>query len=300
MSRPIKEGLDYFPHDVNSSNDKKIEALRALYGNDGYAFYFIMLEQIYQEPNGELDVSDAETREEIMQILSKKIAVTNELFLKMLDTAMKWGCFDKQMYTEQGIITSNGIKKRMGVVIEKRQKMRDRYQQRKKEISASETPQNPGRNQAETTPETPQRKGKEIIKESKDKEKDIIMSQAEHEFLSELEQIKDYPLDRTKDLAMYKTLSERYPDVDLVSAVKDWRVYKIDKPLRKKDNPRSQFNNWCSNAQEWGKNKKQAKPPEKDPDRFRDPIPECLERMPIISKEGVIIGWRTEGGEIIE
>jgi hypothetical protein len=59
MSRPIKEGLDYFPHDVNSSNDKKIEALRALYGNDGYAFYFIMLEQIYQEPNGDLDVSDA-------------------------------------------------------------------------------------------------------------------------------------------------------------------------------------------------------------------------------------------------
>jgi hypothetical protein len=45
---------------------------------------------------------------------------------------------------------------------------------------------------------------------------------------------------------------------------------------------------------------KQTKPPEKDPDRFRDPIPECLERMPIISKEGVIIGWRTEGGEIIE
>jgi hypothetical protein len=48
------------------------------------------------------------------------------------------------------------------------------------------------------------------------------------------------------------------------------------------------------------KAQKQAKPPEKDPDRFRDPIPECLERMPIISKEGVIIGWRTEGGEIIE
>lgn len=286
MSRPIKEGLDYFPHDVNSSNDKKIEALRALYGNDGYAFYFIMLEQIYQEPNGDLDVSDAETREEIMQILSKKVAVTNELFLKMLDTAMKWGCFDKQLYAEKGIITSNGIKKRMGAVIKKRHKMRDKYQLHKNDISASETPQKPGRNQAETTPETPQRK------EKKRKEKEIIMSQAEHEFLSELEQIKDYPLDRTKDLAMYKTLSERYPDVDLVSAVKDWRVYKIDKPLRKKDNPRSQFNNWCSNAQEWGKNKKQAKPPEKDPDEYRERDPyDPLPRLPIINQDGEFVGW---------
>jgi hypothetical protein len=47
MARPKKEGMDYFPHDTDAVNDEKIEALRLLYGNDGYAFYFILLERIY-------------------------------------------------------------------------------------------------------------------------------------------------------------------------------------------------------------------------------------------------------------
>lgn len=158
MARPVKEGMDYFPHDTNASNDKKIEALRAIYGNDGYAFYFIMLEQIYQEPNFELLISDAETREEMLQILSRKTAVTPERFIQILNTAIKWDCFDKELYDSKGVLTSNGIKKRAGVVLEKRQKMRIKYQQSKEGISDAETTQ-------ETREETPQRKVK--IKESK-------------------------------------------------------------------------------------------------------------------------------------
>ena len=159
MARPIKEGMHYFPHDVNAAGDKKIEALRSLYGNDGYAFYFIMLEQIYQEPDFEIDVSDAETKEEIFQILAKKTAVTIEKFLQMFSTALKWGCFDKNAYEERGIITSKGIKKRANVVVEKRIRMRQKYQQNRNSISDAETP-----------PKTPQSKVK------KSKEKDNIPS----------------------------------------------------------------------------------------------------------------------------
>ena len=57
MARPPKEGLDYFPHDTDAVNDEKIEALRALYGNDGYAFFFILLERIYRSPQLELPIS---------------------------------------------------------------------------------------------------------------------------------------------------------------------------------------------------------------------------------------------------
>ncbi|MEN6460817.1 MAG: DUF4373 domain-containing protein [Syntrophomonas sp.] len=160
MARPIKEGMDYFPHDANASSDKKIEALRAIYGNDGYAFYFIMLEQIYQEPNFELVISDAETKEEMIQILSRKVAVTPERFIQILNTALKWECFDKELYEQKGILTSNGIKKRAGVVLEKRQRMRDRYHQDKEEISDAETT-------SETKEETPQSK----VKKSKEKKR---------------------------------------------------------------------------------------------------------------------------------
>lgn len=49
MARPLKLGLDYFPHDTDAWNDDKIEAMRVNFGNDGYAFYFIILERIYSQ-----------------------------------------------------------------------------------------------------------------------------------------------------------------------------------------------------------------------------------------------------------
>ena len=140
MPRPLKEGLDYFSHDTDAVNDEKVEALRAIHGNDGYAFYFILLERIYRAGYGELEVSDAET----IQILSRKVAVTPEKFQQMLQTAMKWRCFDREAYEKRGVLTSNGIKKRISVVVEKRSLMRERYARR--EVSASETRQKLGRN----------------------------------------------------------------------------------------------------------------------------------------------------------
>lgn len=120
MARPRKEGMDYFPHDTDAVNDTKIEALRMLYGNDGYAFYFILLELIYRQPNFELDVSDAET----IQILAKKVEVSTDKFNSMLQTAIKRECFDASAYYERCVLTSEGVKKRSKVVVDKREKMR--------------------------------------------------------------------------------------------------------------------------------------------------------------------------------
>ncbi|MVP00381.1 DUF4373 domain-containing protein [Paenibacillus lutrae] len=161
MARPRKEGMDYFPHDTDATNDRKIEALRLLYGNDGYAFYFILLEMIYREPNFELDISDAET----IQILAKKVSVTEEEFSQMLSTAIKRECFDPEAYYERNILTSNGIKKRANVVVEKREKMRETYKNRASSVSYAETPQ-------ETTPESTQSKVKESKRKVKDKVKE--------------------------------------------------------------------------------------------------------------------------------
>ena len=155
MARPQKEGMDYFPHDNDAANDEKIEALRVLYGNDGYAFYFILLERIYRTAEFELDVSDAET----LQILSRKVGVTEEKFDRMLKTALKQKCFDQEAYETRGVLTSAGIKKRASIVLEKREIMRSRY---KKVSDAETTP--------ETQSETPQVKKR---KEKKSKEKNI-------------------------------------------------------------------------------------------------------------------------------
>lgn len=132
MARPKKDGLEYFSHDVHAANDKKVEALRMLYGNDGYAFFFILLETIYQEANFELDISDAET----IQILCRKTELTFERFNMILETAIKRECFDRDAYEERGVLTSNGIKKRAEVVVKKRVKMQESYREK---VSAAET-----------------------------------------------------------------------------------------------------------------------------------------------------------------
>lgn len=164
MARPPKEGMDYFPHDTDAVNDEKIEALRMLYGNDGYAFYFILLERIYRSKDFELDISDAET----IQILCRKVGVNEEVFNKMLQTSLKRGCFDRSDYDERKVLTSEGIKKRANVVVDKRLKMQEKYRNEKvddsknvsKRVSASETTQ-------ETKEETPQRKGEKRKDKSK-------------------------------------------------------------------------------------------------------------------------------------
>ena len=120
MARPYKEGLDYFSHDTDAASDEKIEALRSLYGNDGYAFYFILLERIYRSAAQELDLSAEET----LQILAHKVGVSPQKFRQMLTTALNWGCFDADLYAAKARLSSHGIKKRSAVVLDKREKMR--------------------------------------------------------------------------------------------------------------------------------------------------------------------------------
>lgn len=46
MGRPIKDTVDYFPHDCNTTNKKTIYILEQKYGNNGYAFWFKLLEML--------------------------------------------------------------------------------------------------------------------------------------------------------------------------------------------------------------------------------------------------------------
>jgi phage replication O-like protein O len=113
----------------------------------------------------------------------------------------------------------------------------------------------------------------------KDNIKEIILTPDEQGFLAELEKIENYPFDRKTDLEMYKMFGERYPTVDLLSAVKDWRTHKLGAPIEDKQNPRSQFNTWCKNAAKWGKNPKITKQPNDQP----------------VKPERVIVGGRPYG-----
>lgn len=142
MARPHKEGLDYFPHDTDAISDEKLEAMRALHGNDGYAFYFILLERIYRTPNGELDISNITKRAAIIS----KVGVSPEKFNIMLKDAIELELFDKSIYEQKQHITSNGIKKR----VEEVKKLREKWRRKKGASSGENAEGNAGGNQQGT------------------------------------------------------------------------------------------------------------------------------------------------------
>lgn len=55
MGREQKAGVDYFSHDVGAHNKKTLSALRQRWGNDGYAFWYILLEILGEQANLSLD-----------------------------------------------------------------------------------------------------------------------------------------------------------------------------------------------------------------------------------------------------
>lgn len=136
MARPMKDGLDYFSHDTDASSNVKIRALTELHGNDGYAFFFIHLEMIYRSSSLELDLSDSYIR----KIYARQLKLTEEKYDEILETALHFRCFDPDAYRERQVLTSQSIRIRAEVVLEKRRKMNGSYEQkRRKKAGVSET-----------------------------------------------------------------------------------------------------------------------------------------------------------------
>ncbi|NUN10158.1 MAG: DUF4373 domain-containing protein [Ignavibacteriaceae bacterium] len=166
MARPIKNGLDYFPHDTDAFNDWKIQALRATHGNNGYAFYFITLEHIYKTANGELDISD-----QVMEnLLIKATGLKPFKFKAILETALKLSLFNENRFKSGKILTSDVIKLRFDAINEKRAKYREIKE--KRDLGNSFPLRKPHKKTPqETPPETPQSKVKERKANTKQKKK---------------------------------------------------------------------------------------------------------------------------------
>lgn len=129
MGRPRKDGMDYFPHDVDASQDEKIEAMRSMYGNDGYAFYFIILERIYRSGHVGLDIS----KDIYIHAIANKIMISIERFHDMVRASIDLGLFDEFQYLEHQILTSSGIIKRY----EQINLMRDKWRNTKQDKGSS-------------------------------------------------------------------------------------------------------------------------------------------------------------------
>lgn len=190
MARPRMEGMTYFPHDTDASNDEKIEALRALHGNDGYAFYFIICERVYRTPEAELNISHPA----VLSALINKIGVSRETFEKILQTAFDVGCFDKAAYEERCVLTSNGIKKRANDV----KNMRERWRNSKsKENDVENIEENNMENYEENYEENPEENAEETGESKVNKSKVKENKNKINRFIPPtLKEVEEYCLER--------------------------------------------------------------------------------------------------------
>ena len=116
MGRTAKSGVDYFSHDTGAHNRKTISALRSRFGNDGYAFWFILLELLGEQQNLSLDCSD-----EINWIyLCTETQVSEKAAAEMLSLLSRVNAIDKELWINHQVIWCQGFADRLKDVYKKR------------------------------------------------------------------------------------------------------------------------------------------------------------------------------------
>ena len=102
MARPLKAGLDYFPHSCMS--EQSIDLIQAEFGALGYAVIYRLYEKIYAEKG-----YFCEWTKDVALMFSQRNGVGVNVVSEILKSALRRGIFDSGLYSKYGILTSKDI-----------------------------------------------------------------------------------------------------------------------------------------------------------------------------------------------
>lgn len=135
MARPIKKGLDYFPFDIDWKKGA-MEYLYCMYGILGVAVIKLSLEpRIYGgegyfvEYNERSSLIFSNEFGDQLSVVDTRDKKRPEIYDEIVQAAIEYGIFDKEMYKKYGILTSVDIQERYVRAKEKSQRveMESRY-----------------------------------------------------------------------------------------------------------------------------------------------------------------------------
>jgi uncharacterized phage protein (TIGR02220 family) len=98
MTRPRKQTVDYFPHDAAAG--KTIFILESRWGNDGYAFWFKLLETLCLTEGHVLNYRNPETKEFVLA----KTRVSEQVAEEILKVLSSLGKIDQELYNKNGLV----------------------------------------------------------------------------------------------------------------------------------------------------------------------------------------------------
>jgi hypothetical protein len=106
MARPQKEGLDYFPLDVDIDQDDKVALIEAQHGVTGFAVVIKLLMKIYKNSYF------YQWTEKEQLLFSRVVNVDINKINAIINDCLKWGLFSQKIYDAEQILTSKGIQLR--------------------------------------------------------------------------------------------------------------------------------------------------------------------------------------------
>jgi len=129
--RPIKKSCDYFSHDKDMRNHRKVKALRCKFKNEGYAVYCMILEYLTGTEENELEYNEQE-----LELLAGDFAVDSKYLEELVQYCIRpLGLFKVSTLGDNKKLYSEGLKLRLSAVYRKRDKVRTyRNQPTEKEV----------------------------------------------------------------------------------------------------------------------------------------------------------------------
>jgi len=100
MARGQRKDVDYFPHECN--HGRKMNIIETRYGNDGYALWFKLLEQLGKANNHYINIADDTN----LMFLSSVFRLSEERTLTILSDLAKLGGIDKFLFETHKVIYS--------------------------------------------------------------------------------------------------------------------------------------------------------------------------------------------------
>mgnify|MGYP003149575234 CR=1 FL=1 len=115
--RPIKQGLSYFPLDVDVDTDDKIVLIESRFGTEGFTVVIKLLMKIYKE-----GYFYRWTERELL-LFSQRIKVEEPVVDAIVKDCIKWDLFNKKLFNKYQILTSLGIQERFFEAVKRRLKI---------------------------------------------------------------------------------------------------------------------------------------------------------------------------------
>ena len=117
MARPRKDGLDYFPLDVNFLSDLKIKKIIRAYGAQAVAVVMSVLITIYRD-NGYFATYD----DDLIFIIADELKLEDSYVKDVIEKLIEVDFLNKEQKEKNNILTSIGIQERYLKVCERRVK----------------------------------------------------------------------------------------------------------------------------------------------------------------------------------